>query len=92
MRRSSRDTSPVAPPGWEAELYGVAAGRAKKRDDFELYNWSEIALNSMGAALTEYRKTNDADRLRDLKHALISFWAMLVELGIRDEAAEQLRN
>lgn len=89
--RKLRDTSGNPPPGWDSELYGIAASRAKKRTDFELHNWAEIALGSMGAALNEYRQDGDPDRLQDLRLAMISFWAMLIELGIRNEAGKQLR-
>lgn len=87
-----REPDPVAPPGWNSELYGVAAGRAAKRDLHELYSWAEIALGAMGAALNEYRQGGDPDRLYDMRNAMLSMWAMLIELGIREEADKQLRS
>jgi len=86
-----RDTSHNPPPGWDTELYGVAASRAAKRETYELYAWAEVALGAMGAALNEYRANSNADHLYDMRNAMLSMWAMLIELGVRDEADRQLR-
>lgn len=92
MPRFSRGTSPAGPPDWNSELYATAASRAKRRETTELFNWSEVALNSMGAALTEYSREGDADRLRDLRIAMISMWALLTELTVRAESDKELRD
>jgi len=77
-------------PGWDLELYAKAEGKVAKLGTPLLLDFADAAGSGMAKGYDDYRKESQIESLLEIRHALMTLWAVNESLIQRSQAAERL--
>jgi hypothetical protein len=77
-------------PGWDKVTYRKACKRVRVMSVRELLDWTDVAGSGMARCLMDYRKQQDMASLLEVRNTLITMYALVTELMVRDETRNTL--
>lgn len=77
-------------PGWDMGLYAKAEHKVGKLDTSVLLDFADAVGSGMAKGYSDYRSEHELESLLEIRHALMTLWAVNESLILRSQAVERL--